>query len=217
MKKLFVFLSFCTIGLVAKAQFVDSLQAIINRKASFFFSFTSRSSFITNNSANIFGFAIGATFGKKLIIGGEYNALNSIITRKITIGSDQVSEVLEFAYFSYFVEYIVPLTKHWKIYVMPFSIGIGSSSYQYVHNFAYKVEDNYTIIPFEPQVEVDYNFTRWLGLYTQVGYRLMLVNNPAIIQNFNSPTYSFGVLILPFEIVAGIFPNTKLGHAIHDN
>ncbi len=217
MRKSVVVIVFLFSGLFAKAQFIDSLQNIINRKGSFFFSFTSRNSFITNNSANIFGFAVGSTFGKKLIIGGGYNALSSIITKKIMVGNDAVNEQLSFAYFSYFIEYIMPLTRHWKIYVTPFSLGLGGSNYQYFHDLAFKITDSYTVIPYEPQVEIDYNLTRWLGLYTQVGYRLMLVNNPAIVQNFNSPTYAYGVLILPLEIFAGIFPNSKLGHAIHDD
>ncbi len=213
MKKLFIIILFIFTGLFAKAQFIDSLQHAVNTKGTFTFSFTSRNSFITNYNAYISGFAVGVTFGKKLTIGGGYNFLSSSITKKETIGSDVVTASLSFAYFSYYVQYIMNLSKHWKIYITPFCLGLGGSSYQYFFN----TQDSHTVVPYEPQVEIDYNFKKWLGLYTQVGYRLMIINNPAIVQNFNSPTYSYGVLLSPFELFAAIFPRTKLAHSIEDN
>jgi hypothetical protein len=217
MRKFFVIVVFVCSGLFAKAQFIDSLQNIITRKGTFTFSFTSRNSFITNYSAYISGFSIGVTFGKKLNIGGGYNFLSSDLTKKISIGSDVITEQLSFSYFSYYVQYIMSLSRHWKLYIMPICVGIGGSSYNYFYKFSYHVVNSYTVMPYEPQVELDYNFNKWLGLYTQVGYRFMLVNNPTIIENFNSPIYSFGVILSPFELFAAIFPRTKLAHMIEDN
>ena len=70
MKKCYIIVVFLFTGLLAKAQFIDTLRHVIDRKGSFSFSFTSHNSFITNYTANIFGFAIGVTFGKKLTIAG---------------------------------------------------------------------------------------------------------------------------------------------------
>lgn len=206
MKKLPIIILFVCSGLFAKAQFIDTLQNIIDRKGSFTFSFTSRNSFIRNYSAYIFGYSVGVTFGKKLNIGGGFNALNSIITKKETIDGTSVTQTLNFVYFSYYVQYIMNLTRHWKLYIMPFSMGIGGSSYSYVYKLLPYVVDSRTIVPYEPQVELDYNFNKWLGLYTQVGYRFMLINNPAINENFNSPIYSYGVIFSPFEFYAALFP-----------
>ncbi|MGP8215864.1 MAG: hypothetical protein ACLQQ4_09900 [Bacteroidia bacterium] len=217
MKKFFIITLFCCSCLLARAQFIDSLQSAINQKGTFTFSFTSRNSFITNYSAYIFGFSVGVTFDKKLTIGGGYNALNTIINKRKIIGSDTLNEQLSFAYFSYYVQYIINVSKHWKLYIMPFSIGLGGSSYQYNYKGSQYSEDSYVIVPYEPQVELDYNFNKWLGLYTQVGYRLMILNNPDIVQNFNSPTYSFGVLFSPFEFYAWLFPRTRLAQMIEDN
>lgn len=124
------------------------------------------------------------------------------------MGADTLKGKLNFSFFSYFVEYIVTLSKHWRIDI-PVSIGIGSASLQYIENKQTIIQDNKTIIPLEPQVELDYNFNKYFGLYTQVGYRYMLVNNKLLNYNFNSVTYSVGVLIYPLEIFAGIFPRTK--------
>ncbi|HSY76784.1 MAG TPA: hypothetical protein VK890_08005 [Bacteroidia bacterium] len=214
MKKFFIIVLFCCSGLFARAQFIDTIQNAIDRKGSFSFSFTSRNSFITNYTANIWGFAVGVTFGKKLTIGGGYNFLNSTIAKKKIIGLDTVNDQLNFAYFSYFIQYIIRLHKHWKLYLEPISIGIGSSNYQYTLKGVFTQEATYTVIPYEPSVELDYNFNKWFGLYTVVGYRLMIINNPDIVENFNSPTYSFGILISPFELYAAIFPRTKLAKMI---
>lgn len=216
MRKFLIITLLCCSSLFTKAQLIDTLQNVINRKGTFSFSFTSRNSFITNYSAYIFGYSVGVTFGKKLTIGGGLNALNSIINKKKIIGTDTVNEQLSFSYFSYYVQYIMSLSRHWKLYITPFSIGLGSSSYQYNYKGTGTTEDSRTVIPFEPSVELDYNFYKWVGLYTMVGYRLMLINNPAIEQNFNSPTYSFGLLLSPFELYAAIFPRTKLAQMIED-
>lgn len=126
---------------------------------------------------------------------------------------DTVKEKLDFFFFSYFVEYIVTLSKHWRI-DLPVSIGIGNASMQYTMDKRQVTEDNRAIIPLEPQVEVDYNFNKYCGLYTQGGYRYMLVNNNLLNYNFNSVTYSVGVLVYPLEIYAGLFPRTKWARMI---
>ncbi|HXP52339.1 MAG TPA: hypothetical protein VN922_20460 [Bacteroidia bacterium] len=216
MKKLFIITVICCSSLFTKAQLIDTIQKAITRKATFAFSFTSRNSFITTYSAYIFGYSVGVTFDKKLTIGGGFNALNSIITKDKTIDGITVKEDLNFVYFSYFVQYAINLTKHWKLYIMPFCVGVGGSSYQYTYKLTYNIEDSYTVVPYEPQVELDYNFNRWLGLYTQVGYRFMILNNPTIPQNFNSPIYSYGVLFSPFEFLAAIFPHSKAEKAVEN-
>lgn len=217
MKKLIIFLSLCSIGLVSKAQFIDSLQASINRNGSFTFSFTSRNSFITNNVADIFGFAVGVTFDKKIGMGGGINFLNSNVYKPVTENGTIDTAKLSFFFFSYYVQYIMNLTKHWKLYITPINIGIGNSNYQYSDKAGQHTIDLQTVILTEPGVELDYNFNKYFGLYTQVNYRLMILNNPDINQTFNSPTYAYGILIYPLEIYAGLFPRTKLAHLIESN
>jgi hypothetical protein len=205
------------VSLSSKAQFMDSLQSALNQKGSFMFSFDSRNSFITNNTADIFGFLIGVTFGKKISIGGGFNSLNSNIYHVFSEGETKDTAKLNFFFFSYYIQYIMNLTKHWKLYITPINMGIGGSSYQYSDKGGQHIIDSYMVLVWEPGVELDYNFNKYWGLYTQVGYRYMLINNPAIGETFNSPTYSYGILIYPLEIFAGIFPRTKLAHLIEGN
>ncbi len=208
MKKAFFIFLFCSVALTSRCQLIDTIQSAIERKGSFSFCFNTRNSFIGNYNANIFGFNVGVCFGKKFTIGGGLNTLASPIYETKYIGSDTIKSKLNFFFISYFVEYIITLSKHWRI-ELPVSIGIGSSSYKYTLNKTVFTEKNKVIIPLEPQVELDYNFNKYCGLYTQVGYRLMLIDNNQIGYNFNSVTYSVGVLIYPLEIYAGLFPRTK--------
>jgi hypothetical protein len=214
-KKIICIFLFCSLAYTSRCQFIDTLQSVIERGGSFDFSFNSRNSFINNNDAYIFGFNIGVCFGKKFTIGGGLNTLSTAIYQTSITGGDTLKDRLNLFYFSYFLEYILTLSKHWRI-DLPVSIGIGNASLQYTDNKQIITKDNRSIIPLEPQVELDYNFNKYCGLYTQVGYRYMLVNNKLLDYDFNSVTYSVGVLIYPLEIYAGLFPHTKLAKMIEE-
>lgn len=215
MKKCWVVLLLCFIGYFAKAQFLDSIQASIDRKGSFSFSFNSRNSSITNHNAYIFGYLIGVRFDRKIGIGGGYNSLSTPVTDSVSIEGTRLQRKLSFFFFSYYVEYLFRLTKHWEIDVFLMS-GVGNSHYTYSTDPSIRHMQR-MVIPFEPSACIEYDFNKFVGLYVQVGYRLMLLNNNEIHEKFNSPTYSFGIAIYPLEIFAALFPNTRLAHIIEDN
>jgi hypothetical protein len=211
---IFIFL-LCSVAINSRSQLIDTLQSAIEQRGSFSFSFNSRNSFIGTDNAYIFGFNIGVCFGKKFTIGGGFNTLSTTIKETKYFDGDTLKGKLDFSFFSYFVQYIITLSKHWRVDI-PVSIGIGSSYYQYTLNGKIIKENNKPIMPFEPQVELDYNFNKYCGLYTQAGYRYMLLNNKLLDYNFNSVTYSFGILIYPLEIYAGLFPRTKWAKEIEE-
>jgi hypothetical protein len=218
MKKSFVIIVFLYLATyTVKAQFLDSLQASIDRKGKFTFGFDSRNSFITNYSAPIFGFMIGVCFDRKFAIGGGWNTLQSYRQISETVNGQTIPKAtLNFAYLFYYVEYLLKVNKHWEIDI-PVSLGIGGSSFTYTLADKTSTVNSKTIVPIEPLVEVDYDFNKYVGLYVQVGYRFMIINNNSINQDFNSFTYSTGILLSPFEIFAGLFPRSKLAHIIEDN
>jgi hypothetical protein len=217
MKKSFFIITFLYLfNYAAKAQFLDSIQAAIDRKGRFSFGFNSRNSFITNYDAPIFGYMIGVCFDRKFAIGGGWNTLNSYIFKNESVDGQTVNATLNFSFFSYYIEYIFRITKHWEIDI-PAAIGVGKSSYTYSVSGKTTTQNSRYVVPLEPTIEVDYNFNKYWGLFVQAGYRYMVVNNNTINENFNSPTYSYGVLLYPFEIYAGLFPHTKLAHLIEDN
>jgi len=57
---------------------------------------------------------------------------------------------------------------------------------------------------YEPVIGVKYLFFKWLGIEGDVGFRFMAINNPAIKQNFNSPTYSFGGVVYVGEFYRSV-------------
>ncbi len=69
---------------------------------------------------------------KKFVIGGGLNTLSGSTPVYETkyISQDTVHAKMDFTFFSYFVEYIFNLSKHWRIDTFPFPIGFGVS-YQY--------------------------------------------------------------------------------------
>jgi hypothetical protein len=214
-KKVISIFLFCAVAISSKCQLIDTIQSAIERKGSFSFEFNSRNSYIGNNSAYIFGFNVGVCFGKKFTIGGGINTLSSTIHETKYENGDTIKGKLNFTFLSYYVQYTITLSKHWRIDI-PLFIGIGSSSYQYTDNNKVVTASSKTIMPLEPQVELDYNFNKYCGLYTQVGYRYMLINNKLLDYDFNSVTYSVGVLIYPLEIYAGLFPHTKWAKEIEE-
>jgi hypothetical protein len=158
----------------------------------------------------------GVCFDGKFTLGGGYNALSSPIYKTQYMNGDVINSELHFTYFSYFVEYTINFTKHWEL-DLPVLIGIGSSSYQYTSNDFTVNQNRKIIMPLEPQVTLGYNINKYVELSTQVGYRLMVINNSLLDYDFNSITYSVGLSVSPFEVYIHFFPNTKLAKIIGAN
>jgi hypothetical protein len=215
MKKLFVILFFSVTCYSGKAQFLDSVQTSLDRGGSFSLIFNSRHSSITNYDAYVFALMIGVRFDKKIGLGGGINQLAPAIQDTFHQEGQTVYRYLYLTYISYYIEYLIKLTKHWEIdlFFMP---GIGSAYREYTFQGQTITQNKGLVIPLEPSACVEYDFTKWLGVYVQAGYRWMLVNDNAIHENFNSPTYAAGLIIYPLEIYSGLFPHTKLAHMIDD-
>ena len=73
-----------------------------------------------------------------------------------------------------------------------------------------KIADKRFVVIYEPGISVSYKIFKWLGAGADIGYRMMLRNNPAIPEKFNSPIYSFYGIIYWGELYKSIFPETKL-------
>jgi|SRR6185312_3680555 len=217
MKKISVILLFLALwGFSARAQFLDSIQASLNRKGSFSLIFNSRHSSISTHNAYVFALMVGVRFDRKIGMGGGINVLDPPIGDSINTDGKWVHRQLYLTYISYYIEYLLRITKHWELDVF-FMPGIGSSYYESTIQGKLVQQDNGLVIPLEPSACLEYDFTKWIGFYVQAGYRFMLVNNNAINEKFNSPTYAVGLAIYPLEVYTAIFPHTKLAHTIEDN
>lgn len=208
---LFVALVFCP---GAEAQVMDTLRASIARKARFTFKLDTRNSFITNRRAEIFGVKLGVEFDRKLRIGGGVHWLTSKLHKRTYLTSsaglpDSVDARLSFRYFAYYIEYVFYKTNRWELSI-PFQLGLGDSRYRYDYEGNSFVTGRKMVVIYEPGISTQYKVLRWLGAGADVGLRVMVVNNKAIKENFNSPMYAFKVLIWYDELYKMAFPNSRL-------
>ena len=202
----------------------DSIRLSFNQKARFVVAFDSRNSFITNKRAEIFGLKLGVEFGKKFGIGISGHVLYAskshfyktypVLTPEGKPGT--IEAQLKMFYIAYYAEYIFHDSEHWKFSV-PLQLGIGRSNYAYTYNNEREVADKHLIIVYEPIVNGEYKLFRWLSITAEIGYRIMLINNPAVKENFNSPTYSAGISISYSEVCKICFPGSKVSNWLDSN
>lgn len=198
------------------AQMLDSIRLSFNQKWRFVVGVDSRNSFISNERAEILGLKAGVQFGKKIEIGISghlMNGRNSHFYKNYAVTSPSntteiVKAQLKLFYIAYYAEYIFFNNKYWKFSV-PLQLGIGRSSYVYTYNQRDTRSDKHLVLIYEPIISTEYKIFRWLSATAEIGYRIMLFNNPAIKENFNSPTYSLGVSISFTELYKICFPKSQ--------
>src|ERR1041385_3363217 len=181
------------------AQWADTLKNILHGKIFPTASFDSRNSFVSSERAHIWGVKAGVEFDGKLQIGIGYNFHDKNLEKEIyfqgSSGIDSSLGTLHLNNISIYTRYVYYRTKHWKFSIMPIQLGIGNSKYKYEERGIEKETGQRTVIIFEPGISVAYKIFPWLGVGADFGFRFMLRDNPSIPENFNSPIYSFYVII----------------------
>ena len=199
-------LSVCT---DVKAQFLDSIKTSFSHTPRPDLKIDSRNSFITQYYAQIMGVKAGLNFNNTVKLGVGYNWLASRITREKTIinangESEKVDALLKFAYFSPYMEYTFFRNRKWDISI-PVLIGLGWSYYRYHNVLAnpIKIDQSFTLL-YEPYMTAHYQVIKWVAVGAGVGYRLVLVGNKDLGENFNSPIYVIKIKLLLGEIMDSI-------------
>ncbi len=192
------------------AQLFDTIAASFYHKPRFDLKLDTRNSYITTQRAKIFGLKIGFEYNETVKLGIGYNQLTSTISKEKTIlqGFEEIDKVqasLKFVYVSPYFEYVFHRNKKWE-HTIPIQIGFGNSWYEHRYNGS-KIRENYRpVILYEPAMTTQYKILPWIGFGVGLGYRILLLNNKSIDENFNSTIYVFRVKIFMGEIVKGIFP-----------
>ena len=107
-----------------------------------------------------------------------------------------------------FIEYVFFRNKRWE-FSIPLQIGIGNTHYEY-HYGDHKFRNNWSvIINYEASISGHYKILKWFGVGAGIGYQLMLKDNPAIKENFNTPVYSIKLKIFLGDIYKSVFPPKK--------
>lgn len=208
----FVTVFFFLFQINTKAQLVDSISEAVKFKPKLSFRLDNRFSFTATTPSKIIAFKIGAEFNEKFKVGGGYNLLNSTLTKDVEFKENGVDTVLtsnlKMSYMSYFIEYVFFRNKRWE-FSIPLQIGIGNTHYEY-HFGEFKFRNNWSmIVNYEASISGQYKIIKWVGIGAGFGYQLMLKDNPAIKENFNTPIYVVKLKIFMGDIYRSIFPKKK--------
>ncbi|HBF87512.1 MAG TPA: hypothetical protein DDX39_02630 [Bacteroidales bacterium] len=203
--------------LLSQAQFFDTLKSCLHKKPKLVFKFDNRYSYVSNNSARILGLKIGIDFGDKYRFGAGWHSLESSVKENYFVDSmgiviDTLPSFLRMSYLAVFVEYVVYKTRKWE-FSIPMQIGYGNSRYDiggkdgflpFATNVTSQISKRNVLI-YETNFEGHYKIIPYVGIGAGVGYRLMLINNKLISENFNSPIIIFKLKIFLGEIYRGVF------------
>jgi hypothetical protein len=197
-----------------EAQLLDTFRVLLKNKSSLDLRLESRYSFINNDLAVISGIRIGASFKRKLRLGGGISWLKSdILHSNYTISETNVvtytPNYLKLAYLAFYADFVFYKTKRWQVSI-PIQTGVGYSWYQSDYTYAFSSGKKYLFFLYEPGVSTHFKIFKWCGLGLDVGYRFALKNNHYIDERFSSPTYAFKVLFWADQLYYELFPDSKL-------
>lgn len=202
-----------TFSFVTEAQLADSIRVALKAKPRFSFRLDNRHSFTATTSSKILGFKIGAEFDTRFRVGGGLNILSSYLSKPVYMDSagfitDTIPSYLKMTYMGYFIEYVFFRTKRWE-FSIPLQVGIGNTRYEYVYNMKKHSRDRSLIVNYEANITGHYKIFDWFGVGAGIGYQLMLKDNPAIKENFNTPVYVFKLKVFLGEIYRSVFPKKE--------
>lgn len=151
-----------------------------------------RHSFISSREVSTLGVKVSLDFENRLRFGyGVYFLFRNRIVRDFaltdSLGNNYtVKSELRFTYLSAFAEYVFFLNDRWE-FSAPIHLGIGDVGFSNI-NQAKK-----TVLLTELGVMGSYKIFPFFGLGGGIGYRQILAGGQVVRQDFNSPTYSFGL------------------------
>lgn len=188
----------CVIGIQAQ-HFEEELRLALKEEPKFEFKLDSRNAFISNTGVRVLGFKLGLNFDDKLSFGLGYNQLWSKPKNQLFIEGVNYNAEVNYYYFSPYVEYTFYRDEKWE-FSIPVQFGLGESWYEFERNGNKLSRSRNFVVSYEPAITVQYTFLKYFGLGAGVGYRLMIVPNQSIEEQFTSPVYIFKFKIFFQEI-----------------
>ena len=166
----------------------ESIKISLQERPKFYISLDNKNSFISNRSGWFLGAKVGLEYNYIFRYGLGFYALYNQKYATYVNGIKESEEYLSFNYGTIFGEYIFKSHKKYD-FSLPISLGFGSS---WTGNYS-DSEDKYLVILYEAQLIGTYYLFKFLGIGAGVGYRIMLLNNPHIDEQFTAPIYSIKV------------------------
>lgn len=185
----FLILLCCSSNLLGQ-QFEEELKEALKEQPKFEFKLDSRNAFISNTGVRVFGFKLGLNFDDKLSFGLGYNQLWSNPSNELFWDGAAFDAEVNYYYFSPYVEYTFYRDEKWE-FSIPVQFGLGESWYELNRTHQQIIRSRNFVLSYEPAITVQYSFLKYFGLGAGVGYRLMIVPNNSIDEQFTSPVYIF--------------------------
>ena len=192
----------------------DSGNYNIWKKPKLFLQLDPYYSFVENRGANLLGAKAGLEFGKKYRFGLGYYVLKSDIIELKHLTPDQAKEApndtvkaqLRMKYVPICFEYIFYNKENWQVSV-PVDLGFGRTYFTYFDQKGNtrRLKDHAVILT-DVVVMGQYKILKWVAIGAGIGYRKMLLDNPAIDRKFDSPLYTIRVKLFLEEIYKSAFP-----------
>lgn len=182
----------------------EELRNALKKKPRLEFRLDSRNTFISQDGVRVFGLKLGLSFDNKLTFGLGYNELLSKVKREATYGGEMHDVRLGYSYISPYVDFIFYRDDRWELSI-PVQIGLGETYYAALIDEKDITFARGFVLSYEPAITFQYKFLSYFGAGAGVGYRLMVIRNPAIKEDFTSPVYLFKFKIYFQDIYQDIF------------
>ena len=160
------------------------------------------------------GVRVGASFGRKLKLGGGVSWLNSDIENSNFTLSEtgtviHTPKYLKLAYVVLYADFVFYKTQRWQVSV-PLQMGFGASWFQSQYKYSIDKNKKYFLMLYEPGISTQFKIFKYLGLGVDVGYRFAIKNNNYVGSRFSSPTYAFKVMFWADQLFYEVFPKSKI-------
>jgi len=198
------FLSIVMAQVAFSQTFEKELEFALQKKPKFDFRLDSRNTFISQNGVRVFGFKFGVDYNRTLSFGLGYNQLLSNVKRDVYHHGLEQSAKLSYYYISPYIDYTFYRDSKWELSI-PVQLGIGEAFYEYsVNNKPVDFAKGF-MFSYEPAISFQYKFLSYFGAGAGVGYRLMIVNNSNVKEQFTSPVYLFKFKIYFQDLYQDLF------------
>lgn len=173
----------------------------VEKKVRWMGKFEGRNAFVRTHHALFLGIRAGVELKFPIRLGVGYYWMQSHIPSQLYDARDYplagTSAQPRMRYAIAYAEYTFWTEDDWSLSV-PVQVGFGETFYR--TNTDERVGKGF-VMPLEAGVDVSYMFTRWAGIGVGLGYRLMVVNNDAVKESFNSPYYQVRINLVLSEII----------------
>ncbi len=177
----------------------DSLRAVFRQRITPSFKFDTRNSFITGNTAKVYGIKAGINFGKRFSVGVGYNFIGTELQETIILNDKEVRADIQMNYIAPFVEYSFYQRGPWELSA-PIQLGVGNSFLRVNDEQGSRVINRDKVVLYEPGMAFEFKILNLIGVGAGFGYRIMLKNNRGIEQQFTSPVYALRARLIFDEL-----------------